>query len=127
MKKLKQDALTDLTSLDEKMRERLQWSDTSLPRGLLVFLDPQSWAKRPQSHIVSDPADDEFDTEDDYSLAEVKEAVEHIAEHFRLPLEAKGVSLASLLDEVEEVVQHGRAYLDISGTGYQTTWYKLFI
>lgn len=36
--------------------------------------------------------EDEFDDNhaDDCSLAEIKESVEHIATHFRVPLEAKG-------------------------------------
>ena len=45
--------------------------------------------------------DDEGD--EDCSLAE---AVEHISTHFRLPLEAKGVSFVSLQDEVEEMVDY---------------------
>ena len=43
--KTKQDALTDLTGLNEKMKERLEWSDTKLLRWLLVFLDTQTRAK----------------------------------------------------------------------------------
>lgn len=43
---LKQDALHDLTRLDEKMREQLKWSDIKLLRALLLFLETQSWAKR---------------------------------------------------------------------------------
>ena len=125
---LKQNALDDLSRLDEKMRERLQWSDTSLLRCLVVFLDPQSWTKQSHFRHVSNSFDDddEFDSEDDFSLVQVKESVDRIAEHFRLPLEAKGVLLASLLDEVEEAVQYARTYLDISGTDYRTIWYKLF-
>ena len=35
-------ALADLERLTEKMRERLEWSDTDLLRALLVFLETQS-------------------------------------------------------------------------------------
>ena len=40
------EALADLERLTEKMRERLEWSDTNLLRALLVFLETQSWMKR---------------------------------------------------------------------------------
>lgn len=68
----------------------------------------------------------EVEIDEDCSLAEVKESVEHIATHFRLPLEAKGVSLVSLQDEVEEAVEYTRTYLDISGTEYRKVRYKLY-
>ena len=48
---------------------------------------------------------------DDSSLVEVKASVEHIASHFRVPLEAKKVSLAALQDEIEEAVEYARMYL----------------
>jgi len=46
------------------------------------------------------------DISDDCSLVEIKKSVEHIATHFRLPLEAKGVSLATLQDEDEEAIEY---------------------
>lgn len=61
------EALADLERLTEKMRERLEWSDTNLLRALLVFLEMQSWMKRNVSDIDSDPA-----------LVELKEAIELI-------------------------------------------------
>ena len=45
-------------------------------------------------------------TEKDCSIMEFKDAIEHISNHFRLPLEAKGVSICSLSDEVEEIVEY---------------------
>ena len=63
---------------------------------------------------------------DDYSLAEVKEAVEHISTHFRLPLEAKGVSFLSLQDEAEEVIDCARTYLNICQIEYRKVWCTLF-
>lgn len=121
--KLKEDAMNDLTRMEQKIKERLEWSNIKILRSLLVFLDTQSWAK--QSQPVTD-TEDEFDSNDDCSLAEVKKAVDHIASHFRLPLETKGVSLFSLQDEVEEAVEYARAYLDISHTEYRKVWYKLY-
>ena len=125
---LKQGALCDLNTLDEKMREHLKWSDIKLLWSLLVFLDTQSWAKR--SHQCSTVTDSDNkgkidDISDDCSLVEIKKSVEHIATHFRLPLEAKGVSLANLQDEVEEDVEYARTYLDINHTEYRKVWYRL--
>ena len=69
------------------------------------------------SVIDSDTNEDEIDDDgDDCILVEIKESVEQIATHFRLPLEAKGVSLATLHDEVEEAVEYAQAYLDINCT-----------
>ena len=119
--KCAQDALNDLTALEEKMREHLAWSDTQLLRSLLVYLETQSWMKR--SGEIVDPA---AVTEKDCSLMEFKDAKEHISNHFRLPLEAKGVSICSLSDEVEEIVEYARSYLDLSGTEYKKIWYTLF-
>ena len=47
---------------------------------------------------------------------EVKEAIEHFSNHFRLPLEARGVSICSLPDEGDEIVEYAQSYLDLSGT-----------
>ena len=121
----KQAALQDLSALNEKMKERLKWSDTRLLRSLLVFLDTRAWVK--QSRVpVTDTDTDDYQIDKDCSLAEIKASVEHIAAHFRLPLEAKGVSLSGLQDEIEETVEYAGVYLDISRTEYRKVWYKLF-
>jgi len=93
--KLKQDGLQDLTRLDEKMRERLTWSDTNLLRALVVFLDTQSWTKQVASTATNN-SDCEYinlsdDDDNDKSLYEVKESMDFLASHFSVPLEAKGV------------------------------------
>ena len=108
------------------MRERLKWSDIKLLRSLLIFLEMQSWAKRSRATVTDSDNEDEVDDDDDCSLAEIKESVEYIATHFRLPLEVKGVSLATLQDEIEEAVEYTRTYLDINRTGYRKVWYKLY-
>jgi hypothetical protein len=97
--------MEDLVGLNDKMRERLAWSDTKLLRSLLAFLETQTWMKRTTR---TSSADSLVMDDEDCSLAEVKEAVEHISTHFRLPLEAKGVSFLSLQDEVEEIVDYAR-------------------
>ena len=98
------------------------WSDTNLLRSLLVFLETETYAK--WSRAPNSDEDDDID--EDCSLVEVREAVEKIAAHFRIPLEAKGVSLVTLQDEVEEIVEYARTYLDISCTEYRKVWYKLY-
>ena len=129
--RMKQGALQDLTRLDEKIRERLMWSDTKLLCALLVFLETQSW--RRQIHVAtsahnSDCEDTDLsgdDDDDDKSLCEVKESVDYLALHFRLPLEAKGIVIASLQDEVKDAVEYARSYLDIDCLEYRKVWYKL--
>ena len=41
-KSCKDQALADLSSLDQKMRVRLEWSDVDLMRSIILFLDTQS-------------------------------------------------------------------------------------
>jgi len=49
-----------------------------------------------RSHASVTDSDTEDNIDEDCSLAEVKEFVEHIAAHFRLPLKAKVVSIVTL-------------------------------
>ena len=65
-------------------------------------------------------------TDLDSSLVEVKRAAEHIITHFRVPLESKGVILATIQDEIEEIVDYGRKYLDINKLDYREAWYTSF-
>ena len=111
-------ALGDLERLTEKMRERLEWSDTGLLRALLVFLETQSWMKR---NVTSDESDS------DPSLAELKAAIELISTQFRDPLEAAGVNVSSLHDEIEDAVEYARNYLSLESTHYRKVWYNLHI
>lgn len=104
----KQDALLDLTGLDNKMRKHLQWSDTKLLWCLLVFLETQTWAK--QSRAPVSDSDNK----------------QHIAAHLRLSLEPKGVSIFTLQGKVEEAVEYAQMYLDINHTECQKVWYKLY-
>lgn len=110
------EALADLERLTEKMRERLEWSDTNLLRALLVFLETQSWMKRNVSNSDSDPA-----------LVELKAAIELISSQFRDPLEATGVAVSSLQDEIEDAVDYARLYLSLESTDYRKVWYNLHV
>lgn len=58
-------------------------------------------------------------------MANIKSAVECLASHFREPLEAAGVSLASIQDEMDDVVDYARTYLRIGTESYQKIWYRL--
>jgi hypothetical protein len=60
--------------------------------------------------------------DEDCSLDEV---VGHISTHFRLPLEAKGISVLSFQDKVEEVIDYAQTYLNICQVGYTKVWYTL--
>ena len=58
-------------------------------------------------------------------MANIKSAVEYFVSHFREPLEAAGVSLASIQDEIEDAVDYARTYLRIGSESYQKIWYRL--
>ena len=106
-------AVADLKRLDQEMRSRLEWSNLEMMRSILVFLDTQSWVPRNEGSV----------SEDD--LTEIYAAVEYITSHFREPLEAAGVTLASIQDELQEIVDYARKYLNLATESYQTIWYKL--
>ena len=76
----KDQALTDVSRLEDRMRERLEWSDIKLLRGILIFLDTQTWRS-----VATDKNDLEFaeSSPGDKSLTEVSGAVELIATTFR--------------------------------------------
>jgi len=66
-----------------------------------VFLETQSWVKQlnvtSSTVDTSDSEDDNLsDDDDDQVLSEIKESVDYLASHFGIPLEAKGVVIASL-------------------------------
>ena len=111
-KSCKDQALADLSSLDQKMRVRLEWSDVDLIRSILLFLDTQSW-----QDCEENSADDR--------MSEIKSAVLSLAEVFRAPLEAKGVNLSSIVDEIEDIVEYSRAYLRLGCNTYKKIWYQL--
>ncbi len=119
LKQCTDQAQADLKQLDQKMRKWLEWSDVKMLRAILVVLDTRSWASPTRGALE----DDELDDDD---TAEVKEALEYITTHFREPLEAAGVTLATIHDEVEEVVHFARKYLSIGTEDYQKIWYKLY-
>ncbi len=78
MQTCKTEALADLTRLEENLCSRLEWSDLSLLRSLLVFVVTQSWMKRSSQ-----------EQDDDVSMLELKKALEHIFKAFKCPLESQ--------------------------------------
>ena len=103
------EAIKDLQRLDDKLKERLEWSDLTMLRSILVFLDTQSWFGS-------------LDKERDGFT----EVIEYIISHFREPLEAKGGDMSSIHDEVEEAVQYARKFFSIADD-YHKIWYKLHV
>jgi hypothetical protein len=120
----KAQALTDVSRLEDRMRQRLEWSDIKLLRGLLIFLGTQTW--RPVATDENDLESAES-SPGDKSLSEVSSAVELIATTFREPLEAVGVNLLVLQDQITEVVEYARSYLSIETEAYHKVWYKLHV
>ena len=123
LEQCKKHVMADICRLEQKIKERLEWSDIQLMRSILVFLETQSWQKsfseeRSGDHDgMLDPDADDF--------AEVRAAVEYIISIFRIPLEAKGMCAASIQDEVEDVISYARKYLPIGSENYRKIWYKL--
>ena len=94
-----------LSDLQTKIQECLEWSDVHLLRSLLAYLETQNWAVRSTVHGTNSSQSETDDlSDDDSSLVEVKNAAEHIITHFRIPIESKGVILATIQDEIEEIV-----------------------
>lgn len=113
-------AISDITTLESKMRTRLEWSDLRLLRAIIAFLDTKGWCAQASPSTTTDSEDVQVD---DPQVVEVKEAVEYITSHFREPLEAKNVDLSNMQDEVEEIVLYARRYLNINT---EKTWYNLY-
>ena len=78
-------ALNDLKCLDERMRDRLEWSDITMLRSILVFIDTQGWQAKtsPSNSSESD------ETEVDNVVTETQSAVQFIASVFEEPLQPK--------------------------------------
>lgn len=104
----------DLEQLCVKIKERLEWSDVQLLRALLAFIETQNWVERD-------------DDEDDQASDNVRSAVEYIVSVFRVPLEAKGMCVATIYDELEEVMLYARKFLPIGTEAYSRIWYKLHV
>lgn len=109
IKACKEQAVADLNRLDQKMRDRLEWSNIDLLRSILVFLDTQNW----QCHEAETDDSSGSGSEDDACLAEIQTAVSTITEFFQASLEAKGIELCSIQDEVDDAVLFARKYLNI--------------
>ena len=94
------------------MLEQLEWSNTQLLRSFLAFIDTKNWVHRSSEN-------------DDVSMCEVINAVEHITGVFRSPLEAKGMCLSSIQDEIEELIHFSQRYVALSTSNYRIIWFKL--
>ena len=69
-------AVADAKRLEDEIKARLEWSDLTLLRAVLAFIDTQNWNALPSEE------------NHDVGLVEVREAVELISSEFREPLEA---------------------------------------
>ena len=105
--------IADAKWLKDKIKARLEWSDLTLLRAVLTFINTQTWSALPSEE------------NEDLGLVGFTEAVELITSEFGEPLEAKQVDLTGIQDEVEEIVPYARKYLNISTEGYRKVWYKL--
>ena len=111
----KDQALIDVSHLEDRLRQRLEWSVIKLLRGLLIFLDTQTW--RP---VATD--ENELESAEtspgDKSLSEVSSAVELTATTFKEPLASVGVNLLVLHNQIIEVVEYAQSYLSMETEAY---------
>ena len=99
LKSCKDQTLTDVSCLEDRTRQRLEWSDMKLLHGLLTFLDTQTW------RFVATDENDLKSAErspGDKPLSEVSHAVELVATTYR---ELLDVNLSVLKDQITEVVE----------------------
>jgi len=118
LEQYKQHVMDNICRLEQKIKERLEWSDIQLIRSILVFLETQSW----QSSFSKDSSDDHDGMLDLDDFAEIRAAVEYIISIF---LEAKGMCVASIQDKVEDAVSYARKYRTIGSENYCKIWHKL--
>ena len=116
----KRKVLADIGRLNEKMTDRLEWSDVKMLRSLVTFIDTQSWQIPAGSSACSTSEE-----EGDEVLVEILTAVDYITCFFKQQLEAKDVSMLGLSDEVEEVVEYTRRYLSPHREKYHKVWNKI--
>ena len=81
----------DIGQLNEKTRDRLEWSNIKMLRILVTFINTQGWQVPVNSSACSTNEE-----EGDEVLVEILSAVDYISCFFKQPLEAKGVSMLAL-------------------------------
>ena len=91
------------------MRDRLEWSDISMLRSFLIYLDTQCWQGKDADDVI---------------FTEIHTALQHIAEQFRAPLDAKGVDLTSITEEVNEMIKYARCTW-VDKDSYRCVWYRI--
>ena len=95
-KSCRDQALSDICSLDKNMRARLEWSNVEILSSILLLLDTQSWLTTEH-------------TEETSRMTEIKSAAPNsLTDVFRAPLEGKGVDLSLTVDEIGDIVDYAR-------------------
>ena len=105
--------------------DRLAWSDLPLIRDIIFMLGTQGWQK-----IIDDGttavddrvSGDEIQATPRYAL----NAIDRIAEHFKVPLEDAGVDLISIKAEYEGILSYSASFISLSTMDYQSVWWRLF-
>ena len=100
-----------LHKLEEKLKQRLEWSDTKLLRLIFVFIETQSWVQK--------------EGDGDEEMHEIYLAVDYIVSTFRAPLEARGLCVDVLQDEVHEAIEFAWRYLPLGQESFRKIWCKM--
>ena len=96
--------LADLCRLEEKIKQRLEWSDTKLLLSIFVFIETQRWVQK--------------EGDGDEEMHEIYLAVDYKVSIFRAPLEARGLYVDVLQDEVHDAVEFAWKYLPLGQESY---------
>ena len=88
----------------ENLRTRLQWPDMQLFQDVIVVLATQRWEK-----ILQDEQNNVVDIEDagddgnDDSRSDSLDAVDRLANHFKVPLETAGADINEIREEFKSI------------------------
>ena len=110
---------TYCSSVTDCLKSRLQWSDISLTRDIIVILETQGWQK-----IVDEQQSSSV--EDTGSQQSLLGAVVRVGNRFQAPLEAAGVNIDELLSEFEDMLDHATQFISLSTLNYQEVWWRVF-
>ncbi len=88
-------------------RTRLMWSDIEFLRDIIFVLASQGWQKA---------LDEKHDLK----------AVDRLAVHFAVPLEASGVTVQEIHSEFEEILNYAVQYISLATLEYRAVWWRVF-
>ena len=96
-------------------------------RDVMVVLATQGWEK-----ILQDEQNDVVDIEDagddgnDDSRSDSLDAVDRLANHFKVPLETAGADINEIREEFKSMIEYAIQFISLSTMDYKSAWWRLF-